>query len=399
MIYLGDETGLGNKKIPFEVKRRNFFIVGSSKSGKTERLAGLALDDIYNGKKVIAVGRGLIKRILPYIPNNKQADTVYFDPTLQRFGFNSFANVPPERHLAVVDSVIDTILSRLSYDSSSPRIDHFVRMCVTLALNMDDGSPLSIEYLLTDPEYRNKNIWKLKDLFIRKHWIDFEKLNAKDQFNVTESTLTKLSVFMSNPLLRNCLVQSKNFLNFENDITLVSLDEQKLGEDGASFLGALVLGSVQASGVTDTTLYIDDASAYGSRLIGKLLRNSRLTTILSVHSMDEFPRLNDVLKSAEIMALRTTVVDEDILTKAMRVKPGQVQLSSLPDYEAYVRRGELAVGLDLPLHGYVVPPKTRTRSGGGSRKSVEERIIDRCARQCTLSENKVKRLLRDFSNG
>jgi len=391
-MELGNYNHL-RKQLPYETKRRNFLFVGSSQTGKSSTISRLALDDIYDGKNVVFIGNDSTKEILRHIPNERQEETTYCNPSLQPFGFNPFANVPPEKHKALANSFIDTIHTLLTYDGSTPTLDDYLRVSVLTLLSLNTISPLSIYFLLTDKSYRDFAVLNTKDDFLKMFWKRFDTLTPKEQRQEVSSTLNKLSVFVFDPVLRNCLVQPENHISPNNPITLITLDDLELGEDSTSFLGALMLASINAQACEglDTTIYIDDASRYGSRLLSKLLKNPLLTTVLAVHSLDDFPKLNDILKSADIVALRTSFMDAEKLKKEIRVEPGQVAINSLEHYNAYIMDGERAFELELPLHNYEPPKKPRN-----TKKPVEKRIVDRCARQCTLSDKKIKVRLGEF---
>jgi hypothetical protein len=390
MMELGQYNHLG-KQIPYKTKRRNFLFVGSSQTGKSETLIRLALNDIHNEKNIIFIGSDSTDEILKHIPNKRQAETTYCNPSLQPFAFNPFANVPANKHKALANSFIDTIHTLLTYDGSTPTLDDYLRVSVLTLLSMEAVSPISIYFLLTDKKYRAYLPSNVKDKFLLAFWERFETLTPKEKRQEISSTLNKLSVFIFDPVLRNCLVQPENHISLQNPVTLVSLDEMDLGEDSTSFIGALMLASLNAQESSKVTIYIDNASRYGSRILSKLLKNSSFTTILAVHALDDFPRLNDILKSADIVALRTSFVDAERLKKEIRVQPQQVPINSLEDHQAYIMHGESAYELDLPLHEYEKPTKPRN-----TKKPVEKRVIDRCAGQCTLSDNKIKERLGRF---
>lgn len=391
-MELGIEKRL-RKEVRYITNRRNFLFVGSSQTGKSQTLTRLALDDIHNGKNIVFIGNDSTNEILKHIPNERQEETTYCNPSLQPFAFNPFANVPPEKHKALANSFIDTIHTLLTYDGSTPTLDDYLRVSVLTLLSMGYTSPISMYFLLTDKKYRESIPHNISDDFLRLFWSRFDTLTPKEQRQEVSSTLNKLSVFVFDPVLRNCLVQPDNYISPKNPITLIALDDLGLGEDSASFIGALMLASIntQACKENETTIYIDDASRYGSRLLSKLLKNPLFTTVLAVHSLDDFPRLNDILKSADIVALRTSFMDAEKLKKEIRVDPGQVAINSLDDYQAYIMDGERALELELPLHEYEPPRKPHN-----TRKPVEKRIIDRCARQCTLSDKKINMRLKEF---
>src|SRR5919202_1825563 len=71
-------------KLPASVRDRHCYIIGKSGSGKTNLIRLMAMQDVREGKGVgmIAPEQELLTgEIMPYIPDNRLDDVVYFDPS------------------------------------------------------------------------------------------------------------------------------------------------------------------------------------------------------------------------------------------------------------------------------------------------------------------------------
>ena len=394
----------GNVYKPFIIDRQNLLVDGKGRSGKSEMLIRLALDDINSGRKVIFIGNDSTDTVLKHIPKELQEETIYFNPSLQPMSANPFWWVPKERHNTTVELFIDAILSKSPYSAgSTPVIENTVTPSVHTLLSKNVESPLSLHYLLTDDSYRESMVFGSKgtrvvlDRTQALYWENFKKLSARDRLSRVDSTVNKLTKLVYDPALKNSFDQEGNYLSIENGITLISLDKYKLSGSGSSLAGALVIANLlsQADNNTDVTLYIDDAEQYGNRIIGKLLNHPSITTVLSTRSVSDFTDPNEILKSAKTIALQTSIKDAELLKKDLTLNNSHEPLNLIPAWTGYVMRdNNFADTFDLTLHNYS-PPGRSARSG----KLVEERIIDRCWRQCQMPKDKREARLGRFFNG
>lgn len=385
----------GRETKPYIVRRQNLTIVGKGDSGKTESATRMCLDDIHQGERVIVIGKELPNTVLKYIPNSRQEETTYFNPTLQPMSFNPFWHIPNERHEALTDAFVDALLSKTSYgEGDTPRLEHMLRGCVLTLLRDKFQSPLSIYYLLTSSSFRKGITQFISDKPLKHFWDHFEALPKNNRLSRIESTENKLGPIVFSRFLRECLDQRNNHIDIKNGITLVSLDDLVLGEDRASTLGSMVLASIlgQADGSMSTTVYIDDAERYGSRILARLLSHSSITTVLTVRSLDKFKNFNDIAKSSLMVATTTSILDAQILKSQFNFNNSHYPLNLIPRFTGYVMgEGEYADIFDLTQHEY--EPGARSKRG---RKSMDQRIIDRCGELCTDSSEKIEKRLGRF---
>jgi hypothetical protein len=84
-----------------ESRYRHSFLIGRSGAGKSTVITNLVAQDIHRGYGVIVMSpdEDLMRRIVPYIPEHRLDDVIYFDPTdttLPMIGFNPFYFEPPD---------------------------------------------------------------------------------------------------------------------------------------------------------------------------------------------------------------------------------------------------------------------------------------------------------------
>lgn len=383
-----------NKTEPHITDRRNFGLVGKGRTGKSQTLVRMALDDIHNDQKIVFIGpQDSSDEVLRFIPNQRQEDTIYFNPTLQPMGANPFFNIPTDKHGAVADAFADAILSRSSFSAGeTPRIENLITGAVLTLLKKQNESPLSLYYLLTKKGFRHSLQTNLGQKLMH-FWNIFESLSPRDQYIEVSSTINKLSKLVYDSTLERCFDQEGNYIDLDNGITIVSLDKHKLGDTSHFLAGALVIANLigQIGADTNVTVYIDEADAFGSRILSTLLRQSRINTIFSTSSIHNFQNTNEILKNCEIFALEMSVKDAQLLTPQFTFDETHYPLNMIPALQGYVMDYyNYARKIELTQHSYHEAPKRK-------KKSVSERIIARCKDQCSQYPSTIgTRLMRFF---
>lgn len=350
------ELGLyihNGKLEPFEIERDNFLFLGKPKTGKSETLFRLALDDIHANRAVVFFGK--FADVLNRIPRRRLKDVILVEPAKRPFALNLLRDIPPHLHSLTAGKYYEAIKSIwFTSDVSTANIEQYLRSAVQTLLNVPDATLFHAKLLYTDPEYRAQVTKGIADPFLANFWDDFETIPKKDKRPETSSTLNKLRVFFLDSHVRESLLQKQNKLAFKDKIVLVDLDEATLGKENASLLGALTLAYLYIQGLEglSTTVYIDGADRYGSAVIGNLLTLHSVSTILTLQSIKKSP---DILDSVgQVVPFRTSVKDAKVLTPEFQLDNDNLKcdIFKLPDYHAYVRTGNSAQELYMPPVNY-----------------------------------------------
>jgi hypothetical protein len=165
-IILGDyhyANGQTQIKIPHSLRDRHTYIIGKSGSGKTNLIRLMAMQDIDIGHGIgmLAPEQELItEEILPYIPEERIDDVVYFNPA------NMQSPIPLNPLYLDDDADIDlcvddnlTIFKRLMGETQV-RMDEILRQSLYALLAHPGSTLLDVEKLLspTDDSFRKEII-------------------------------------------------------------------------------------------------------------------------------------------------------------------------------------------------------------------------------------------------
>lgn len=248
------DVGLEAKKFIFGLKRedrrRHLYILGKNGTGKTKLLELLVRQDIayQYGCCLFDPNGDLIEDILDFIPEDRMHDVVLIDPMdySHAISFNPLSTVHPEMRHQTAQGFVEA-LERQFGKAWTPRLEHVTRFSILALLDYPDANLLGMMDMLTDSAYRARVIPHIQDEMVTRFWMhEFADWQARFAEDTVTPLLTKLKQLLVSPLLHNIFSQKKNKIDMEdilagNKILLVNLSRSKLGEEGADFLGALLL--------------------------------------------------------------------------------------------------------------------------------------------------------------
>ncbi len=258
-------------------RRRHVYIVGKSGVGKSKLEEVMIRQDIAYGRGVCVIDPygELVEEILNFIPKNRVNDVCIFNPEDVNFpaSFNPFSRVEPTFRHQFTQSIVEILQKQFGNDWS-PRIEHVIRFSVLALLDCENSNMRGMIRILIDKKYREKVIDNIKDDMVRHFWKEeFEEWSKKFDSEVIIPIVNKLWQFLSNPMLTNIFGQKENKIDFEKimnnkKIILVNLAKDKIGDENASFLGALFMTKIRQAGMSraklnpseknDFYLYIDE---------------------------------------------------------------------------------------------------------------------------------------------
>lgn len=266
------------KGVSQDDRRAHFYVVGATRTGKTKFLQFLIAQDIANhaGFGVIDPHGDLVEAVkqdLVRIRNRDLTDgVVLIDPTdpQQSVCFNPLELVEGVSPAELANELV-LAFKKIWADSWGARMEDILRN--TLVALIEKGQTLAeIPLVFGDPAIRAKLTRGVKNEACRHFFEKFEALNRNDKTEWPESTLNKVSAFLSDERVRRIFISPKSTFNLRDvidngKILLIKLDKGRLKGAG-DLLGSLLLSKIQVAAFsrTDTRpserkqyyLYIDE---------------------------------------------------------------------------------------------------------------------------------------------
>ena len=271
--------------------------------GKTEMLKNMAIQDIQGGN-----GMGFIdphgeaaEELLHFIPSSRVNDVIYFNPadTDYPIAFNVMEKVDPE-HRHLVASGLMSVFKKVWPDVWSARMEYILNNAILALLEYPGSTLLGINRMLSDVDYRAKVIEKISDSVVKAFWTqEYARYTQRYEVEATAAIQNKVGQFISNPLIRNIVGQTKSSIDMREvmdgqKILILNLAKGRIGEDNSRLLGAMLVTKLQLAAMSrvdipeeerkDFFLYIDEFQNFASDSFVNILseaRKYRLALVLS----------------------------------------------------------------------------------------------------------------------
>lgn len=324
VVFLGRTNyvaALEEKKFIFGIKkedrRRHIYMIGKSGVGKSKLQEILIRQDIASGRGVCVIDPygELIEDVLDFIPKERIGDVVYFNPedTDYPFSFNPFTKIDESFKHQFTKSLIE-VLQKFFGEDWSPRIEHLLRFSILALLDYKKATMRGMIKILIEENYRQKVLESTSDDLVKHFWSsEFVEWTKKYESDVIIPVINKLWQFLSNPLLSNIFGQTEDKIIFEEimnnkKILLVNLSKDKIGEENASFIGAMFLAKIKQAGISrfkdkknkddDFYIYLDEFHCLATETFENILSESRKYGISLILAHQYFGQLNPKIGQA-----------------------------------------------------------------------------------------------------
>ena len=365
-MYRGTDTII--RMLPQD-RRRHFYVIGKSGSGKTTVLKQMAIQDIENGQGVCVVDPhgDFVEDVLANIPKERVDDVIVFDPSdVERpVGLNMLEAKNPDQRDFLVQEMISVFYKLFPPEMMGPMFEHNMRnVMLTLMSDTDNpGTLAEIPRMFSDTDFQNQWVAKVTDPVVRAFW---EKEMAKtSDFHKSEMLgylISKVGRFVENEMMRNIIGQARSGFDLREimdtkKILLVNLAKGKVGEVNANLLGLIIVSKLQMAAFTraelpeeerhDFFLYIDEFQNFITPSIATILseaRKYRLNLQIAHQYMAQLVDKGDasirdaVLGNVGTMAIfRIGVEDAEILAKEFAPTFGAYDLVNVEARTAFVK--------------------------------------------------------------
>ncbi|MDQ5950979.1 MAG: hypothetical protein QG639_256 [Patescibacteria group bacterium] len=275
-------------------RRRHFYVIGKTGTGKSTLLANMAIGDMKNneGMCVIDPHGDLVETLLNYIPSRRINDVIYFDPSdKQRTVQINLFEGENVAHRELIASGIVSVFKKLYGYSWGPRLEYILRNALLTLLKSETAKMSNITDLLTDERFRIRVVEKLEDPILKSFWLnEFNAMQERQRNEAVAPILNKVGQFVSSPIIRDVVNADKSSFSIEEamnsgKIILVNLSQGRLGEDNATLLGAMMITKIQLAAMArvntpeeerrDFFLYVDEFQNFATDSFTKILSEAR----------------------------------------------------------------------------------------------------------------------------
>lgn len=408
-------AALEEKKFVFGIKRvdrrRHLYVIGKSGVGKSKALELLIRQDIAYGHGLCLMDPhgDVIDAILDFIPENRIEDVVIIDPTDMAYpsSFNPLQNIDSAFKHQLAQGLIE-VMEKQFGANWTPRLEHVFRFTVLALLDYPHATMRGMISMLTDRNYRQKVVEYIEDDMVKRFWaIEFADWSEKFDTDAIIPLVNKLGQFLSDPLLRNIFGQKENKINLEElmnqkKLIFINLSKGRLGEENASFLGAMFITKIKQAGMAraslrekdrhDFYLYVDEFHNLVTETFENILSEARkyglCLTVAHQYMGQLIPRVQMAVLGNVGSIIIFRVGGED----AVHLKP---EMAPVFDIKDMINLGMQEFYIKMMIDGESYDPFSAEtlKVLPAPHASFREQIIARSRAKYTISADAAKQLI------
>ena len=367
--YRGEERPVRIRK---DDRRRHFYIVGQTGTGKTTLMSDMIKQDIVAGEGVGVIDPhgDLIEDILGNIPQERLKDVIVFDPgdIGRPLGLNILEIDPdqPQQKSFVIDDFYKIL--RMIYkdipEAFGPIFEKFFKN--TIMLLLDDykneiPTIAEISRVFADKEYRDTKLSRETNPEIVRFWkYEAEKMSGEWSLpNMSGYITSKFSPFIINEYLRPIITQQKSAFNLRDimdnkKILLVNLSKGLIGDINANLLGMILVSKILVAAFSrvnipnqeerqDFYLYIDEFQNFTTDSISTILSEARKYRLNLNVAHQYIKQLEEGIKNAvfgtvgSMAVFRVGIDDAEALKAQFEGTFSPQDLINIDNFNAYAK--------------------------------------------------------------
>jgi len=365
-------------------RRRHFYVIGQTGTGKTSLLKEMIRQDIEAGRGVGVIDPhgDLIESVLANTPAERKNDIVLFEPfdTTQPTGLNMLEYETEEQKDFAVQEMVTIFQKLFPPEVIGPMFEHYMRNAM-LALMADKDNPgtlVEIPRIFTDDKFMDERLAKVKDIIVRQFWEkEWKKTTGQTRSDMLGYVVSKIGRFIENSMMRNIIGQTHSGFNLgqimnEGKIFLANLSKGQTGEVNSSLLGLILMSKFQMAAMgrgnipekerRDFYLYADEFQNFTTDSIPTILSEARKYRLNLTLAHQFIAQLEDNIRDAvfgnvgSIMSFRVGVEDAERIEKQFEPEFARQDLVNLPNFESILKlmiNGQISSAFRMKT----VPPK------------------------------------------
>ncbi len=347
-------------------RRRHFYVVGQTGTGKSYLLRNLIKQDIDSGAGVGVIDPhgDLVEAILGLVPPSRYSDVVLFDPadTEWPVGLNLLeAGTATEKDFAIQE-MIATFQKLFLAEHLGPVFEHSMRnaMLTLMADEINPGTLADIPRIFTDPVFVRQLLIKVTDPLVRDFWEkEMLKMSEQTKSEMVGYLVSKVGRFVENSMMRNIIGQSRSGIDFSDimnngKILLVNLSKGRIGEMNSALIGLIITAKLQMAAFKraeerseesrrDFYLYMDEFQNFTTDSIATILAEARKYRLNLTLSHQFIGQLTDKIRDSvfgnagSIISFRIGPEDAKFLVKYFEPVFNESDLINIDNRNAYAK--------------------------------------------------------------
>ncbi|MBU0476726.1 type IV secretion system DNA-binding domain-containing protein, partial [Patescibacteria group bacterium] len=352
-------------------RRRHFYIIGQTGTGKSVLLQEMIRQDIEAGEGLALIDPhgDLAGKILELIPPARAEDVIYFNPSdVERpLGLNMLEFDPdfPESKTFVVNEVLE-IFEKLynlkTMGFGGPVFEQYMRNAILLTMEdpLSGNTLIEISKVMADANFRKYKLSRCKNVVVKNFWeLEAEKAGGEAALaNMVPYITSKMNVFIANDLVRPIIAQQRSSFSFREvmdngKILIINLSKGKLGDINSYLLGMIIVGKILIASFSradipeeqrrDFYLYIDEFHNVTTKTIASSLAEARKYKLNMIFAHQFIGQLDEETRKAifgnvgSMLALRVGPDDAQYLTTQFGPVFNENDLVNLDNYNSALR--------------------------------------------------------------
>ncbi len=376
VVFRGEE-----KEVAFaarEDRRRHFYIIGQTGTGKSSLLREMIRQDVENGEGVGVIDPHgeLIEATLANIPNERMEDVVLFEPfDLERpMGLNMLEYESPEQKDFAVQEMIAIFHKLFPPEIIGPMFEHYMRnaMLALMADKTNPGTLVEIPRMFTDSEFMEQRLQKVEDSMVRSFWLkEWKQTTGSTRSDMLGYVVSKIGRFIENEMMRNIIGQTHSAFDLgvimdKKKIFLANLSKGLTGEVNSALLGLILVSKMQMAAMRraripeetrqDFYLYIDEFQNFSTDSIVTILSEARKYRLNLIMAHQYIPQLTEEIRHAVLGNVGTMGVfrigaqDAEFLEAQFKPEFSRFDLVNLDNFHLLVKmliQGKLSSSFEM----------------------------------------------------
>lgn len=379
-LFLGNNIYRGEKRkvhIKQDDRRRHFYLIGKSGTGKSTILSTMMKQDLANGEGICLIDPhgDLVEGIMPYIPRHRADDVVLFDPgDMERpMGLNVLEAYTTEEKEFMSQEALAIFIKMFGEEIMGPRLQHYFRNgCLTLMEDDEEGATLiDLPRLFTDESWQKYKVAKVTNPVVRSFWEkEMANTGQREKQEMIPYFSAKFGPFVTNAQIRNIIGQTKSGFDFRKtmdnqSILLCNLSKGKLGDLNAKLLGMIMVAKLQMAAMSrvdtaeedrkDFYMYVDEFQNFVTDSFASILseaRKYRLCLTIAHQYISQITKLSGGGKGTQedttirdavfgnvgtMMCFKIGAQDAEYMAKEFAPIFSEQDLVNIANYQAYIK--------------------------------------------------------------